>query len=55
MTSESITKLSIDQLRVGMTESVSKIITIVSRFRDNVLSPTGNFDISFKETFNSHR
>ena len=28
MTSESITKLSIDQLRVGMTESVSKIITI---------------------------
>ena len=32
--------------------SISKIITIDSRFRDNVLSPTGNFDISFKETFN---
>ena len=27
MTSDSITKLSIDQLYVGMTESISKVIT----------------------------
>lgn len=32
--------------------SVSKIITIDSRFRDSNASPTGNFGISFKETFN---
>lgn len=32
--------------------SVSKIITIDSRFRDNGSTPTSNFGISFKETFN---
>jgi hypothetical protein len=31
--------------------SVSKIITIDSRFRDDDLTPTSNFGISFKETF----
>ena len=32
--------------------SVSKIITIDSRFRDDSSTPTSNFGISFKETFN---
>ena len=32
--------------------SVSKIITIDSRFRDNGSTPTSNFGISFKDTFN---